>query len=72
MLDRAIVEETWLVDDEETTKVLRSSTDLIYYFKTSMKVLSSLTKDQAFYDLYQLFKKYLHSYATILMEKLPR
>jgi vacuolar protein sorting-associated protein 53 len=32
-----MAEETWEVDDDARNKVLRSSTDLIFYFKKSMK-----------------------------------
>jgi hypothetical protein len=71
MVDKIMSEETWTVEEDERTKVLRSSTDLIYYFKTSMKVLNSLTKDQAFYDLHLLFKKYLKQYSVILIDKIP-
>ena len=36
-LDSIMTEETWEVDDDARNKVLRSSTELIFYFKKSMK-----------------------------------
>jgi len=70
-LEKLISEETWTVDDDERNKVLSSSTDLIFYFKSSMKLCSTLSKNQAFYDLYLIFKKHLTSYANILANKIP-
>ena len=35
--DAIIAEESWEVEDDARNKVLRSSTDLIFYFKKSMK-----------------------------------
>jgi hypothetical protein len=72
MLNKFTAEETWIVDDDERNKVLSSSTDLIYYFKSSLKTCSSLTKNEAFYDLYLLFKKYLIDYAKVLSNRIPR
>lgn len=53
-------------------QVLSSSTDLMFYFKTVMKVCSQLSKRQAFFDVSKLFKKYLHEYAKVLSDKVPR
>lgn len=36
-LDSILAEETWEISDDARNKVLRSSTDLIFYFKKSMK-----------------------------------
>eukprot|EP01119_Soliformovum_irregulare_P016119 TRINITY_DN462_c5_g1_i2.p1 TRINITY_DN462_c5_g1~~TRINITY_DN462_c5_g1_i2.p1 ORF type:complete len:831 (-),score=285.75 TRINITY_DN462_c5_g1_i2:80-2338(-) len=71
MLQKVMSEETWMVDDDEKNKVLTSSTDLIFYFKNSIKLCSSLSKNQALYDLSKLFKKFLTQYCNIIISKIP-
>jgi len=71
MLERLANEETWSVPDEESNKVLSSSTDLIYYFNEARKRCSALTRGQPFFDLFLLFKKYLAGYCAVLAHKIP-
>eukprot|EP01097_Dermamoeba_algensis_P003624 TRINITY_DN2496_c0_g1_i1.p1 TRINITY_DN2496_c0_g1~~TRINITY_DN2496_c0_g1_i1.p1 ORF type:complete len:440 (-),score=105.80 TRINITY_DN2496_c0_g1_i1:19-1338(-) len=53
LIDRLLKEESWSVEDERT-KILRSCTDMIYYFKESITHCSQLSRNQAFFDLYKL------------------
>ena len=69
-LEKYLSDETWIVEDDLRTKVLTSAQSLIEFFRSSLKILSSFTKDQALYDLYLLFKKYLHQYAVALSDKI--
>lgn len=86
MLEHLISEETWTVPEDEqnkvinffcvsivsnTSKVLSSSTDVIYYFNEARKRCSKLTRGQPFFDLFGLFKKYLAYYASVLAYRLP-
>eukprot|EP01098_Paradermamoeba_levis_P015131 TRINITY_DN7523_c0_g1_i1.p1 TRINITY_DN7523_c0_g1~~TRINITY_DN7523_c0_g1_i1.p1 ORF type:complete len:383 (-),score=122.91 TRINITY_DN7523_c0_g1_i1:80-1147(-) len=71
LLEKLVKEETWMVDDDEKNKVLRSCTDMIYYFKDSIPYCSQLSRNQAFFDLYKLLKKYFKKYAEVLLNRLP-
>eukprot|EP01132_Coremiostelium_polycephalum_P002712 gene2712-3365_t len=70
VLRKFIEEEKWTVSEEASNKVLPSSTDLIHYFIMAMKRCSSLSKKLPFFNLYNLFKKYLSQYANILSNKI--
>lgn len=70
--DSIISDERWEVDDDAKNKVLNSSTELTFYFKTTMKRCTALTRNQAFFDIFKLFKKYFMMYATALTARLPQ
>eukprot|EP01114_Cavostelium_apophysatum_P019690 TRINITY_DN6415_c0_g2_i2.p1 TRINITY_DN6415_c0_g2~~TRINITY_DN6415_c0_g2_i2.p1 ORF type:complete len:816 (-),score=248.73 TRINITY_DN6415_c0_g2_i2:14-2461(-) len=63
-------EETWTANDERT-KILNSSTKLIETFNKRTRLCKSLTRNEALYDLFNLFKKYLAEYANLLAAKIP-
>jgi len=69
--EKFIAEETWIVDEDDRNKVLGSSTDLMVQFMQVVKETKKLTRNQAFYDMYNLFKKFLDLYATALEAKIP-
>lgn len=71
MLESLIAEETWIAPEDSRNNVLGSSTDLVYYFNEARKRCAKLTRGQPFFDLTQLFKKYLAAYANILNSRLP-
>jgi len=72
VLKKVISEETWSFTEEEgNNKVLRSSTDLIFYFTRSLKRCSSLSKNEPLFNLYELFRKYLTQYGQIISNKIP-
>ena len=67
-LQKIIQKETWDLNSEYS-----SSQDLFMYVVESMKSCSALSKKKTLFDLVeQVFKKYLGSYADILMKKLPQ
>eukprot|EP01117_Protostelium_nocturnum_P012058 TRINITY_DN4417_c0_g1_i1.p1 TRINITY_DN4417_c0_g1~~TRINITY_DN4417_c0_g1_i1.p1 ORF type:complete len:781 (+),score=218.28 TRINITY_DN4417_c0_g1_i1:86-2428(+) len=70
-LSQILHEETWSVDEEERTKILQSSKDLVYYFKTCVQFCSSLSKNQGLSGVSQSLAKYFSQYANALIEKLP-
>jgi hypothetical protein len=70
--EKSLKEEKWMVNDDEANKVLTSSRDLIFYFKQSMKRCSAISKQNALYEMFKLFKKYLCKYVDVLKGKLPR
>ncbi|KAF2075222.1 hypothetical protein CYY_003483 [Polysphondylium violaceum] len=72
VLKKVISEETWSFKEEESNnKVLHSSTDLFFYFTRSMKRCSSLSKNDPLFNLYELFRRYLTQYGSIISNKIP-
>jgi len=60
-----------VVPDDGKVKVLSSSTDLFYYYKTSMRILLDLSKASSLFDLYGVYKRYLRDYASALTARIP-
>ena len=69
-LETILSEEKWDIDNENKNRVLQSSADLIIYMKKSMKRCMALTKNQAFFNIFSLFRKYLGLYATSLNHRI--
>ena len=69
--DKFIAEELWTVDEDDLNKVLGSSKDLVEQFIRVIKETRKLTCNQAFYDMYNLFKKFMNQYASVLESKIP-
>lgn len=40
MFDQVVMEETWAIDTESSTKVLSSSRDMVFYFSTARYITS--------------------------------
>eukprot|EP01105_Mastigella_eilhardi_P001277 TRINITY_DN1155_c0_g1_i2.p1 TRINITY_DN1155_c0_g1~~TRINITY_DN1155_c0_g1_i2.p1 ORF type:complete len:609 (-),score=193.54 TRINITY_DN1155_c0_g1_i2:1075-2877(-) len=73
VLSDSLAEETWIVTEEENEhKVLTSGTDFVYYLKTSFTRCVELSQDQPLYDLNQVFKRQIRTYAAALSSKLPQ
>jgi hypothetical protein len=70
MFNQIIAAETWLTDDVSQMKVLNSSTDMIFYFGKTRERMASLNQNQAFFDLFKLFQKFLRLYAQELQAKI--
>lgn len=86
MFDQVMAEETWAIDSESRNKVLSSSRDMVFYFstaryyrffdnKSSLFIISrqrciEMSTGKLYFDLSELFKKFLALYATRLKEKL--
>ncbi|KYR00697.1 Vps53-like domain-containing protein [Tieghemostelium lacteum] len=69
-LQTFMAKETWKLEDESSPKkVLTSSADLVFLFIKIMNRCSSLSKNEPYFLLFQLFKKYLNNYAMILTNK---
>ncbi|KYQ90916.1 Vps53-like domain-containing protein [Tieghemostelium lacteum] len=63
--------EKWQVEDEgEKNKVLSSSSDMVYLFIKLMDRCSSLSKNEPYFNLYHLFRKYLSQYASAMGSKI--
>ncbi|PRP88723.1 heat-intolerant 1 [Planoprotostelium fungivorum] len=68
-VDRKVSQETWAVDEDDRSRVLPSSKDLISYLGEKTKLCASLSKGQAYYDMFLLVKKYLDRYANALADR---
>ena len=69
--EQIIRTEKWEIEEGARNKVLDSSAELVIYMRKSMKRCAELTVNQALFEMYKLFKKYLRDYATVLTRKLP-
>jgi len=72
MFQQVLSEETWVVDENSPVdlKVLSSATDIIAYCIDARKNMATLNQNQAFFDLFKLFKDYLLRFGTALNDKL--
>jgi hypothetical protein len=60
-------------DDDNSTSVLQSSTELFIYYKDTLTNCSKLSTRKPFYDLCVMFAKWLRIYANdVLIGRLPK
>ena len=71
MLDRAMKDERWTVDEASPSKVLGSCTDLIYYMKTTMTRCVELSTGTPLLELHKIIRSYLRRYCELLKQRLP-
>eukprot|EP00727_Mastigamoeba_balamuthi_P012168 m51a1_g7574 hypothetical protein (859) ;mRNA; r:176799-179933 len=71
VLEKALAEEQWMLEDDAPNKMLGSSTDLIYFMKTSMLGCINLSVGQPLFDLHIVFRKHMRAYAAALSAHLP-
>eukprot|EP01117_Protostelium_nocturnum_P009871 TRINITY_DN3519_c0_g2_i1.p1 TRINITY_DN3519_c0_g2~~TRINITY_DN3519_c0_g2_i1.p1 ORF type:complete len:846 (-),score=252.04 TRINITY_DN3519_c0_g2_i1:36-2573(-) len=69
-LNTLLAAETWAADDVKN-KVLNSSTELVQFINAKTKTCSSLSKGQAYFEIFSLCRKYINLYAQILSEHIP-
>eukprot|EP01105_Mastigella_eilhardi_P022283 TRINITY_DN547_c0_g4_i1.p1 TRINITY_DN547_c0_g4~~TRINITY_DN547_c0_g4_i1.p1 ORF type:complete len:994 (+),score=331.14 TRINITY_DN547_c0_g4_i1:289-2982(+) len=67
----ALGEESWEVEGETGSKVLSSTTDIVFYMNTVLTRCRTMSNGQPLYDLSLLFCKHMRSYCNILVGKLP-
>ncbi|KAH3763508.1 vacuolar protein sorting-associated protein 53 A [Pelomyxa schiedti] len=70
-ISNSLSEEKWTVEEENDQKVLNSSTDIVYYLRTSMKRCMELSDGQPLFELNGVFKRHIRSYASALSAKIP-
>ena len=71
MLERAMKDERWTVDEAAPNKVLGSCTDLIYYMKTTMTRCVELSTGTPLLELHKIIRAYLRRYCELLRQRLP-
>ena len=60
-------------DDDNSSSVLQSSTELFIYYKETLVNCSTLSTRKPFYDLCVMFAKWLRIYANeVLIGRLPK
>lgn len=64
---RSIEDETWTLEENTQFAILSSGSDILYYLNVSLAHCSKLGSIQLLNDLHIIFRKYMESYADILM-----
>ncbi|CAG8578254.1 11332_t:CDS:10 [Diversispora eburnea] len=60
-------------DDDSSTTVLQSSTDLFYFYRETLANCAKLSTKKPLFDLYIMFAKWLRIYASeVLIGRLPK
>ncbi|RHZ45916.1 hypothetical protein Glove_642g7 [Diversispora epigaea] len=60
-------------DDDSSTTVLQSSTDLFYFYRETLENCAKLSTKKPLFDLYIMFAKWLRLYASeVLIGRLPK
>jgi len=70
-MSESMASEDWLLDETERQKVLNSSISLVLAIRNSMKKVSAMTRNQAYYDMSQLYRRLFKAYARFLVESMP-
>ncbi|KAM0937284.1 putative vacuolar protein sorting-associated protein [Dioscorea sansibarensis] len=71
-LEKLVQEETWETEEGSQTNILSSSMQVFLIIRKSLKRCASLTKNQTLFNLFEVFKRILRSYATKVYARLPR
>lgn len=66
-MTKTIEDETWSIGDDVQYAVLTSGTDILYCMNVSLSHCSKLGSCHLLSDLHTVFRKYMNSYADILM-----
>jgi hypothetical protein len=70
--DELLAKETWTVDETAQSKVFGSARGLFDTLSKVRERISNLNQSQAFFDIYDIFKRFLSAYADSLKNRLDQ